>query len=254
MKEKTITLAQLSQYLNMFLDPLKMEDVAINGIQVANKGFITSSATAVTASLETIEKAAALGVQALIVHHGIFKKGDPYAINGIQYKKIKVLVDHDIALLGYHLPLDAHRELGNNYKAALDLGLQNLQPFAEYYKVPIGVIGSIIPMPFNVFKKKVEDYYGRPATSVKVKDSISSVAIVSGGAEKSITAAAHANADCFITGRVDEPVWDSAHEEGISFLGLGHYATETVGPKALAEHIQEIFTISCTFIKTDNPF
>ncbi len=254
MKEKTITLSELSSYLNALLDPMKMEDMAPNGVQVGHTGPITSLATAVTASLETLEEAARLGVQALIVHHGIFKKGDPYPLVGTLYKKIQVLIKHDIALLGYHLPLDAHRELGNNYRAALDLGLQNLQPFAEYYKVPIGVIGHLVPVSFDEFKRKVEKYYGRPAAFVKVKDSISSVAIVSGGAEKSIVAAAHAGADCFITGRFDEPVWDSAHEEGISFLGLGHYTTETVGPMALGEHLQKVFGIPCTFIKTENPF
>lgn len=89
---------------------------------------------------------------------------------------------------------------------------------------------------------------------MKVKDPISSVAIISGGADRFIVAAARAGADCFITGRVDEPVWDQAHEENISFLGLGHYTTEIIGPQALAIHLQEQLNIPCTFIKTRNPF
>lgn len=254
MKQKAITLRELEHYLNTLLDPSKMEDVSPNGVQVAHTGSITTLATAVTASLETIEKAVDLGVQALIVHHGIFRRNDPYPIIDTNYRKIKLLMEHNIALLAYHLPLDAHRELGNNCKAAYDLGLQDLKPFAELYKIPIGVIGSCDPQPFEIFKRKVENYYGRPATSVKVRDVISSVAIVSGGAERLIVAAARTQVDCFITGRVDEPVWDSAHEENISFLGLGHYATETVGPKAIAAHLQEKLTIACTFIQTENPF
>ena len=247
-------LQELTQHLDTFINPYRMEDTAINGIQVANTGPITKIATAVTASLETLTKAAATGVNVLIVHHGIFSKNDPYPLSGVKYRKIKVLLDHNIALLCYHLPLDAHQEIGNNWKAARDLGLKDLKPFAEYFKVPIGVIGTMQPIPFVEFKKNIEEYYGRSATSVQVKDTIASVAIVSGAGEKWIKDAARVGADCFISGRVDEPVWDNAHEEHISFLGLGHYATETVGPKALAKHLQETFALPSIFIKTENPF
>jgi dinuclear metal center YbgI/SA1388 family protein len=254
-KSKAIHCFELANYLSAFLDPLKIEDAAPNGLQVANTGPIFKIATAVTASLETIEQAVALGVQALIVHHGIFVKGDSYSVTGTKYRKIKLLIDHDIALLGYHLPLDAHREVGNNWQAARDLGLQNLEPFLEYGKIYLGVIGST-PEPISMleFQHKVEIYYGRPAAAVAVKDIISSVAIVSGAGEKFIKDAARAGADCYITGRVDEPVWDIAHEENISFLGLGHYGTETVGPKALALYVQEKLGISSSFIQTENPF
>jgi dinuclear metal center YbgI/SA1388 family protein len=253
-KKVSISLKELEYYLTTLLDPQKMEDSSPNGIQVAHTGSITRIATAVTASIETIEKAIALGVEALIVHHGIFRKNDPYPIVATNYRKIKLLIEHNIALLAYHLPLDAHRELGNNCKAAYDLGLRNLKPFAEFHKIPIGVIGLCDSLPFETVQQRVEKYYGRPASAVKVKDPIASVAIVSGAGERFLVAAAQAQADCLITGRVDEPVWDSAHEEGISFLSLGHYATETVGPKALAAHLKQIFAVQCMFIETKNPF
>lgn len=251
---KNIALKELSTCLDSYLDPLRMEDTAINGLQVSNSGTITKIATAVTASLEAIEEAADLGAQALIVHHGIFRKGDSYKITGTQYRKIKALIDNDIALLCYHLPLDAHVELGNNWKAAQDLGLKELQPFAYYYKTPIGVYGFFDPLPFDDFKKKVETYYDHAAAFVKIKDIVSSAAIVSGAGEKSMKEAAQLGVDCFISGRFDEPVWDEAHEEHISFLGLGHYATEVVGVKALAHYLHKLYEIPCTFIKTDNPF
>ncbi len=250
--KKQISVTELSQYLNNLFSPI--EENAFNGLQVAGAGPIKTIATAVTASIEAIEKAAALQAQALIVHHGIFQKNESQPLIGNRYKKIKLLIDNNIALYAYHLPLDADREIGNNWKAAKDLGLQNLQPFLEYNKTLIGVIGAMPPVPFEVLKQKVEQYYGATAASVKVKDTIRSVAIVSGGADRFVADAAQAGADCFITGRFDEPVWDAAHEEHISFLGLGHYATETVGVKALAEKLQEKFGIPCTFIKTDNPF
>ena len=253
MKNKISTL-ELTQYLNEYIDPYKIDEGAYNGIQVTNSGTITKIATAVSASLEAIEKAAELKAQALIVHHGIFLKNEPQQLSGTKYKKIKALIENDIALFCYHLPLDAHRELGNNWKAARDLGLQDLQPCADYNKISIGVIGSINPISFEELKKKVENYYGNKAAEVKVKDSIKKIALVSGAGERFINTVAQAGADCYITGRVDEPVWDTAQEENISFLGLGHYATEIIGVKALAEHLQQKFGITCLFIKTKNPF
>lgn len=254
MKQKNISLSELSSYLNNYLEISKFDENAYNGVQVANTAPITHVATAVTASLQAIEKAAQLKAQALIVHHGIFTKNSWHPLTDIQYKKIKMLIDHDIALLGYHLPLDAHQEIGNNWKAARDLGLQDLAPFGEYNKMIIGVKGSMAPTSFEAFKQKAEKYYGNSAAVVKVKDPIASVAIISGGADKFVKAAAQAEADCFITGRFDEPVWDDAHENNISFLGLGHYATETIGVKALADHLQKKFDIPATFIKIENPF
>ncbi len=250
----SLLLNQLASHLNTFLDISSFEDKAINGIQIANEIPINHIATAVTSTLEAIEKAVALKAQALIVHHGIFCKGDGYQIVDTRYKKIKLLIENNVALLCYHLPLDAHQDIGNNWKAARDLGLQDLTPWFKYTNTTIGVIGSITPTPFDEFIKKVEQYYGNRANKVKTKEIISSVGIVSGGAHKLIDDAVQAPVDCFITGTVDEPVWDIAHEKQISFLGLGHYATETIGVQALAEYLQATMHVQASFIKTDNPF
>ncbi len=254
MQHKSLYLSELSSYLDAYLDPTKIDEGAYNGVQVTNRGPITKIATAVTASREVIEKTIACGAQVLIAHHGLFCKKDPHPLVGIRYECIKLLIDNNIALLGYHLPLDAHHEVGNNWRAARDLGLQNLRPFAEYGKVMIGVIGTIESTPFDEFKKRVDHYYGRSLGAVRAKDTVATVAILSGAAEKYIVDAARGGADCFITGRVDEPVWDVAREQKISFFGMGHYTSEVVGPQALAEHVQEKLGIPCEFIKTDNPF
>ncbi len=251
---KTLSTQELARYLDELLDVSSFNENTYNGIQVANTAPIKKVATAVSASLEAIEKAAALKAQILIVHHGLFRKNDTHPLIETRYKKVRVLIEHNIALLAYHLPLDAHQELGNNWKAAKDLGLADLKPFGVLSDIPIGVIGTIAPLSFEEFRNRVEAYYGNTAAAVVVKNPIRSVAIISGGADKYIHDAAYAGADCFITGRFDEPVYDAAHEENISFLGLGHYATETVGVKALAQHIQETCEIPCTFIKTENPF
>lgn len=244
----------LAIYLNELLNISSFEEPAYNGIQVANTGPVQSIVTAVSTSLEAIEQAIALRANVLIVHHGLFRKHDTHPLQGTLYKKLELLIKHNIALLTYHLPLDAHQELGNNWKAAQDLGLTNLKSFGYFHHMPIGVIGTCAPTSFDKLKQQVETYYKNSAASLKVKDPISSIALISGGADRFIKDAAHAGADCFITGRFDEPVYDAAHEEGISFLGLGHYATETIGVQALAEHLQEKFAIPCFFIRTQNPF
>jgi dinuclear metal center YbgI/SA1388 family protein len=251
--KNNISVADLEHYLNTLLNIKAFNEKAYNGVQVATKVPIKKIATAVSVTKETIQKTIDANAQALIVHHGIFRKEDVHPLVGRLYDYVYQLMTHDIALLCYHLPLDAHQKVGNNWKAAMDLGLKNCTPILEYDGTYMGVLGDA-HMPFDDFKKQVERYYDRSASAVKVHDKVNKVAIVSGGADKAIKDAALAGADCFITGRVDEPVWADAHEYGISFLGLGHYATETVGPKALASVIEQHFKISAIFIETDNPF
>lgn len=252
--KKEISLKQLADYLNRLLDASAFDEKAYNGVQIETKVPINNIAIAVSVSSEVISEAANIGAQALIVHHGIFCKGDAHPLVGQTYNYVAELIKNNIALLCYHLPLDAHQTVGNNWKAAQDLGLTNCQPFFEYGNNTIGVISEVNNLPFEQFKQQVETYYGRPSAHVKVHDTVAKVAIISGGADKFIKDAADAGADCFITGRVDEKVWDDAHEYGVSFLGLGHYGTETVGPKALAENVAQHFGIPATFIKTENPF
>ncbi len=251
---KEITLRELEQYLSSLLNADQFDEKAYNGIQVNTRVSITKIATAVSASTETIEIANEIGAQALVVHHGIYCKGDAHPLVGRLYDKVYYLMQNNIGLLGYHLPLDAHREVGNNWKAAHDLGLSNCRPFFELDGNYIGVVGEREPIAFEAFQKEVEQYYGRPAAIVKVHDDVKNIAIISGGADKYIKEAAEAGADCFITGCVDEPVWDDAFDYEVSFLGLGHYGTETIGPQALAESIEKHFEIPAVFIATDNPF
>jgi len=251
---KKISLAELEEYLGTLLHPSKFDEKAYNGVQIETKVPIKKIATAVSVSKEVIHKAIEMNAQALIVHHGIFLKGDSHPLVGRLYDYVQLLITHNIALLCYHLPLDAHQEIGNNWKAAYDLGLENCEPFCEMNGNYIGVIGQINPISFEEFQEHVEKYYQRSAAHVKVNDMVETVAIISGGADKYIKQAKEHEADCFITGRFDEPVWDDAHEYGVSFLGLGHYGTETVGPRALARILEKQFQIPVQFIKTNNPF
>jgi len=250
---KKYTAQTLTTTLDELLDPTNMPDVCPNGLQVENTGTITKAATAVSASLEAIEKAVELGANALIVHHGIFLyKESPVITNSI-YHKVKLLIDNNIALLCYHLPLDAH-ELGNNWQAAQKLGWQNLQPFGSYNNIALGVRGTFKPTSANELKQTLESFYNNKANVVIGKDTLTSGAIISGNAHKFLKTAISQNVDCFITGTVDEPIWDVAREAGVTFFALGHYATEVIGVRTLADYIQNHLGFQCTFIKTDNPF
>jgi putative NIF3 family GTP cyclohydrolase 1 type 2 len=160
-----------------------------------------------------------------------------------------------MSLLAYHLPLDAHPVVGNNWKAARDLGLGDLEPFSPIGKTSLGVKGKLAQMSVDAFQKKLEAYYGHQAHSaLGGKKEVRCAAIISGGAHRYLEQAADAGLDCFITGSFDEPVWDIAHERKINFFALGHYSTERVGVLALMDEVQKQFKISCEFIDLFNPF
>jgi dinuclear metal center YbgI/SA1388 family protein len=247
-----LTARTLVRDLDTLLDPTHMQDWGNNGLIIANEGPLTKIATAFTPSLAIIEQAVAHKAQALITHHGL---RDLFPlIDATDYKKVKLLISNNIALIRYHLPLDAHQTLGNNWKAALDLGWQNLESFGECKGTLIGVRGTIAPTSITAFTAQLEAYYGNKAAVVAVKKEIRSVALISGGAHSYLKAAAAAGVDCFVTGSFDDPAFDTAFEENISFCGLGHAATEQVGPKALADHLRETYGVETMFINTPNPF
>lgn len=247
-----LTAPMLVKDLHELLDPTTMADFGPNGLIITNEGPLTKIATAFSPCLSTITKAAQAGVQALITHHGL---NDVFPItNSILYQKIKLLMLNNIALIRYHLPLDAHRELGNNWKAAQELGWQNLEPFGEYQGTIIGVQGSFAPIGIDEFVARLEKYYGNKAQVAPAKKEVSSAALISGGAHKYFKEAIAAGVDCYITGTCDEPVWDMAYEAKVSFCALGHAATEKIGPKALAAYIQKNYRIETVFLDTVNPF
>jgi dinuclear metal center YbgI/SA1388 family protein len=245
----------LCYYLNTLLASDGMTDFCPNGLQIEGKERIQKVATAVSANLLTIEEAVKAQVDALIVHHGIFWKGDSYVIEGIKRQKIELLIANGISLLAYHLPLDAHLEIGNNWKAAKEMGWSDLQPFGTFNGVPIGVQGTISECSQSQFQADLEKYYQHPATcALGGSKVIKTAALISGGAYKSIGEAARAKVDAFVTGNFDEPAWYQAFEEKINFFALGHSATERVGPRALAERLTEELALPCTFIDIPNPF
>lgn len=252
-------LSDLVQYLQEYLQVDKFSDYCPNGMQVEGSSEnITSIATAVSADLETIQKAAQLKAQVLITHHGLFWDKESQRICGSKKEKVELLLKHGITLLSYHLPLDAHQKVGNNFKAAIDLKWTKLTPFAPFpnpNSLPIGVIGHIPKVDVQHFKKSLEDYYQHQAHHAPGgPQTLSKVALISGGAHKAINLAIEAGADAFITGSFDEPLWHIAKEEKIHFFALGHSSTEKIGPRALGEHLAQQFNYKHHFLNSDNPF
>lgn len=244
-------LNEICTYLDQLLQvDLFRDDYAPNGLQVEGRHQVKKMAFAVSASLNVIKEAEKWGADALFVHHGIFWNRDPYPIIGTKKEKISLLLKNNLSLIAYHLPLDAHVSLGNNWKAALDLGWRDLEAFNK-----IGVKGVFDEMTREAFQAKIEHYYGHKAhVALGGKTHIRSAALVSGGAHRDTPMAARAGVDCYITGSFDEPVWHQAFEETINFFALGHSASERVGPLAMMDHLSEKFGLETLFIDESNPF
>lgn len=249
-----ITLQELIAYLAKLYESPVTGDYCENGLQFEGKGEIKKVATAVTASLAAIEAAVDAKVDALITHHGLFWKGDSCKIIGMKKGRLELLFSSNISLFGYHLPMDAQQEIGNNWLAAKELGWQNLEPFGWMNGAPIGVKGTFAPKSRETFKHELENYYNHPAAyAFGGPEKVKSAALISGGAYRSLSDAAKEKVDCFVTGNFDEPAWHHAHEEGINFYAMGHSATEIVGPKALAKKLSAEL-IPTVFLDIPNPF
>ncbi|MDB6081965.1 MAG: hypothetical protein JWO53_1237 [Chlamydiia bacterium] len=248
-------LKTISHYLKELLRPEDYQDVSLNGLQVEGRFHIATIATAVSASLQVIYEATKMRADLLIVHHGLFLKGCDLVVKDTMKEKLKFLLTHDTSLIGYHLPLDAHQEFGNNWPVAKALGWSNLEPFGIYHGMPIGVKATFPLMPRENLQKTLEDFYGHPGhVALGGKEIVGSCALVSGGAHKLIFNAADENVDCYITGSFDEPIWHAAYEKKINFMAFGHAATEKIGVQRLGEHLQQKFHLAHTFIDEPNPF
>jgi dinuclear metal center YbgI/SA1388 family protein len=250
-----ITLQEICHYLDTLLEKSAYTDYCVNGLQVEGQKEVRWIATAVSASLATIQAAVTAGADLLIVHHGIFWNGDNPVIQGVKREKLQLLLENNLSLAAYHLPLDAHRLYGNNWVAATELGWTDLEPFGMFNGKPIGVRGRVPTQTREQFQKGLEVYYRHIAhAALGGKETVSTAALISGGAYKSLPEAADLGIDCFVTGSFDEPVWHQAFEEGINFFAMGHSNTEEVGPRALAQHLHDQFNVPAAFIPIENPF
>ena len=244
--------AELIGYLDTYLRVGEVPDYAnaLNGLQVANSGKLSKIAVAVDACQATIDAAAGMGADLLIVHHGLFWSGlEP--LTGRHGRRVRALYLNDIALYSAHLPLDCHPEVGNNAVLARDLGLAEVEGFGEYNGVTIGVMGSY----GGGLADLVDRLRGRLGGDTRViacgPAVCRKVAIVSGAASDLLRAARDAGVDTFVTGEGPHHTYLDAEEWGMNLIYAGHYATETVGVIALAGHLEQRFGMPWEF--ADHP-
>lgn len=245
-----VALATISAYLDEYLRIREVPDEpnAVNGLQVENRsGQVEQIVAAVDASMATIGGASAPGTL-LLVHHGLFWDGN-LPVTGRRYRRLSALLEHDVALYSAHLPLDAHAEVGNNHVLARALGLTALESFDSYRGAPVGVQGLLEPaLPRQALVELVVQQVGGTARLIAGgPDRCRRIGIITGGAGGRIGNAAAAGLDTYITGEGAHHTYFDSMEFGVNAIYAGHYATETVGVKALAEHLSRKYGIPWEF-------
>lgn len=247
---------EILAFLDELLQPAEFDDHCPNGLQVPGGEAITIVATGVSANRETIERAiSGHGAELLVCHHGLFWNGRSRAIDGGLKRRLAPLFAADASLAAYHLPLDAHRAIGNNALICELLGLEAGEPFALHGGRPIGVVGRSDPgVPINELLDQLRSGLGRdPLLQGAGPQQIGSLGIVSGAAAGDLRAAIELGLDAFLTGEPAEWAMAEAEEAGVHFIAAGHYATETLGVRALGERIAERFAIEHVFVDVPNP-
>lgn len=246
---------ELIRYLDDYLDAGRGKDYGPNGLQVEGRAEIGKVVTGVSACQELFTRAAAAGADAVLVHHGLFWTGMPYTLTGVRYRRVAALIDSGLNLIAYHLPLDRHPELGNNALAAHAFGLVDLEPFADLEGLPVGFSGRFPePIAADELVSRCREIFGQqPLVFPHGPDPVTSLGIVSGGAQKELYQAIDAGLDAYLTGEVSEFVMNLAREAGIHYLAAGHYATERLGIRALGDHLAERFAVEAEFIDVPNP-
>lgn len=245
----------LLRSLEQWLQARMIKDYCPNGLQVEGREEINKIVTGVTASQALIEAAIAANADTLLVHHGYFWKGENETVTGMKKRRLKQLLQQDMNLIAYHLPLDVQPNFGNNAQLALLLQLNELQALPDLS--PEGIVQQGVlaqPMTGEAFASRLEEVLQRPLTAYQLQPSrIKTVALCTGGGQGFIEAAVESGADAFVTGEVSEQTIHTARECGIHFFAAGHHATERYGVKALGDKIAAEYEVEVEFIDIDNP-
>ena len=243
---------KIVKFCNEYLKADTFTDYCYNGLQIEGKEDISKIVTGVSLSRQFIEKAIAEQADMIIVHHGLFKNqlGDPPRIIGIFKERIKLLIEHDINLCGYHLPLDAHPEIGNNISLARLLELTNLEHLISPYYGEIGYIGDLNKdMKFIDFVEYVDKTLHTKSFIIAVGNEwVKKIGIISGGSAIEYSEAYMQGADTYITGEIKENVVREVEETGMNFINAGHYNTEKLGVQNLGKLLSKKFNVEMRFI------
>ena len=242
---------ELQTALDSLLQPERFKDYCPNGLQVEGAQTVRKVVSGVTASLALIDAAIAQGADTIFVHHGLFWRGQDGRVTGWMRQRLGRLLEHNINLFAYHLPLDALPELGNNAQLGMQLGLAADARFGEQQ---LGCVASADFADVQALALRVESVLARPAVLVPGRGGpLRRIAWCTGGAQNYFEAAIAAGADAFITGEISEPQTHLARETGVAYLACGHHATERYGAPAVAAHVAAQFGLEHQFIDIDNP-
>jgi dinuclear metal center YbgI/SA1388 family protein len=259
---KTVLRDELSLFLDDHLQVACIKDYCPNGLQVQGKPIIKKLVSGVTASMAFIEEAIALKADAIMVHHGWFWKNDDARVVGQLHSRLKLLMDHEINLFAYHLPLDVHPVLGNNAQLAKVMGWKSLKPSEKTFLGSASVMDGLIwegrpeasQKTLGHLARSISGRLGRdPLVIGDLNKPIKRIAWCTGGAQGYINQAISMKVDAYISGEVSEQTFHAAQESGVAYIAAGHHATERYGIAALGEFVSQKYKLKHQFVDIPNP-
>lgn len=244
--------AELETYLNQYLDVSRFRDYCPNGLQVEGRAEIGTIVTGVSATLDLLHAACERGADAVLVHHGYFWRGENPCVTGTRRSRLALLLKHDLNLFAFHLPLDAHPEIGNNVQLARQLDLPLAGRFGEQDIAAHGAFEKAISL--GELGQRIAERLGRePQVLGDAAKPVHRVGWCTGAAQGYLEDAVRLGVDAYISGEISEQTVHLARESGVAYIAAGHHATERYGVKALGEHLAERFAMRHHFIDIANP-
>ncbi len=249
-----IALTTLLDEADRFLGAARVADYCPNGLQVEGRPQVRRIVSGVTASQALLDAAVEADADVVLVHHGYFWKGENPCVVGMKQRRLKTLLNNDISLLAYHLPLDLHPQVGNNVQLAQQLEITVEGPLDPENPKVVGLVGSLDePMSARDFARRVQEVLGREPLLIEGSQMIRRIGWCTGGGQGYIDQAIAAGVDLYLTGEASEQTVHSARENDISFIAAGHHATERYGVQALGEYLAKRFALEHLFIDCPNP-
>lgn len=243
---------ELVGYLDELLASRQFKDYCPNGLQVEGAGDVRRIVAGVTASQALIDAAVERGADTLLVHHGWFWRGEDGRVTGFRKARMQSLLTHDINLIAYHLPLDAHAEFGNNAQLARVLGWRAEGRFGDQDVAWLGRLE--VPKTLYELEREISRELRRQPLAIGDPDRlVERIGWCSGGGQSYFEQAAALGVDAFVSGEASEHTVHLARESGVAFVAAGHHATERLGVRALAAHLRERFGLECEFVDIENP-
>ncbi len=248
-------LRELVAWLDTLLEPGRFEDYAPNGLQIDADRPVTRVATGVTANLAFLAAATAWGAELAVVHHGLYWHGGPITVTGALGRRVRHALAHGLSVAGYHLPLDAHLEVGNAANLARALGLTDLRPAFIARGAAAGCTAHLAePLAVNALRARLDAVFPTHHFFAGGPEQVATVGIVTGGAPRMVEDALRLGCDLYITGEATEQTQATAFEEGIHVVCCGHHRSERFGPMALATRLATSFpTLEVRYLEIDNP-